>query len=174
LYFCSPQIWAKTKDFKHLNSAGQVNTLSYKTVSANKQTVTRKWYLVDAEDAILGRMASRIAMILRGKHKPSFTPHVDCGDYVVVVNAAKARLTGKKWSDRVHFSHSGYPGGQKLTTPAQLRAKHPERLIEYAVRRMLPKNKLGDKIYKKLRVSAGLEHEYEAQKPEKIDLNTIK
>ncbi len=151
-----------------------MDTLSYKTVSANKATVTKEWVLVDATDVVLGRLASKVAKILRGKNKPSYTPHVDCGDNVVIINAEKVRLTGNKLNDKVYLSYSGYPGGQRIQTPAELLSKYPERLIEKAVKGMLPKNRLGSKIYGNLRVYVGSEHEQEAQNPKVIDLNTIK
>ena len=151
-----------------------MDTLSYKTVSANRATVTKEWVLVDATDVVLGRLASKVAKILRGKNKPSFTPHVDCGDNVVVINAEKVRLTGNKLNDKIYLSYSGYPGGQRKQTPAELLAKYPERLIEKAVKGMLPKNRLGDKVYGNLKVYVGAEHKQEAQSPKVIDLNTIK
>jgi len=151
-----------------------VDTLSYKTVSANRATVTKEWVLVDATDVVLGRLASKVAKILRGKNKPSFTPHVDCGDNVVIINAEKVRLTGNKLNDKIYLSYSGYPGGQRKQTPAELLAKYPERLIEKAVKGMLPKNRLGSKIYGNLKVYVGAEHKQEAQNPRVIDLDTIK
>jgi large subunit ribosomal protein L13 len=151
-----------------------VDTLSYKTVSANRATVTKEWVLVDATDVVLGRLASKVAKILRGKNKPSFTPHVDCGDNVVIINAEKVRLTGNKLNDKIYLSYSGYPGGQRIQTPAELLAKYPERLIEKAVKGMLPKNILGSKIYGNLKVYVGSEHKQVAQNPKLIDLNTIK
>ena len=151
-----------------------MDTLSYKTVSANRATVTKEWVLVDATDVVLGRLASKVAKILRGKNKPSFTPHVDCGDNVIVINAEKVRLTGNKLNDKIYLSYSGYPGGQRKQTPAELLAKYPERLIEKAVKGMLPKNRLGDKVYGNLKVYVGAEHKQEAQSPKVIDLNTIK
>lgn len=151
-----------------------MDTLSYKTVSANRATVTKEWVLVDATDVVLGRLASKVAKILRGKNKPSFTPHVDCGDNVVIINAEKVRLTGNKLNDKIYLSYSGYPGGQREQTPAELLAKYPERLIEKAVKGMLPKNRLGAKIYGNLKVYVGSEHKQEAQNPKVIDLNTIK
>jgi large subunit ribosomal protein L13 len=151
-----------------------VDTLSYKTVSANRATVTKEWVLVDATDVVLGRLASKVAKILRGKNKPSFTPHVDCGDNVVVINAEKVRLTGNKLNDKIYLSYSGYPGGQRVQTPAELLSKYPERLIEKAVKGMLPKNKLGSKVYGNLKVYVGSEHKQVAQNPTLIDLNTIK
>jgi large subunit ribosomal protein L13 len=149
-----------------------VDTLSYRTVSANKATVNKEWVLVDAENMVLGRLASEVAKILRGKHKPEFTPHVDCGDYVIVINAEKVQLTGKKMTDRVHFRHSGYPGGQTTQTPKQILDKYPERLVEKAVKGMLPKNKLGRELFRNLHVVVGAEHKYEAQKPKVVDLST--
>jgi len=151
-----------------------VDTLSYKTVSANRATVTKEWVLVDATDVVLGRLASKVAKILRGKNKPSFTPHVDCGDNVVIINAEKVRLTGNKLNDKIYLSYSGYPGGQRKQTPAELLSKYPERLIEKAVKGMLPKNRLGSKVYGNLKVYVGSTHKQEAQNPRLIDLNTIK
>lgn len=151
-----------------------MDTLSYKTVSANRATVTKEWVLVDATDVVLGRLASKVAKILRGKNKPSYTPHVDCGDNVIVINAEKVRLTGNKLNDKIYLSYSGYPGGQRKQTPAELMSKYPERLVEKAVKGMLPKNRLGSKIYGNLKVYVGSEHKQEAQSPRLIDLNTIK
>jgi large subunit ribosomal protein L13 len=141
-----------------------------KTFVAKPKEVDRRWYLIDAEDRILGRLATRIATILRGKHKPVFTPHVDTGDFVVVVNAEKIRLTGKKWDNKVYYRHSGYIGGLKKITARKLRDKKPEELIRLAVKRMLPKTKLGARQLKKLKIYSGPEHPHEAQKPEKLEL----
>ena len=151
-----------------------MNTLSYKTVSVNKATAQKEWVLVDANDLILGRMASKVAKLLRGKYKPTFTPHVDCGDNVIIINADKVRLTGKKWTDRVYLRHTLYPGGQRETTPAQLMAQSPEKLIKKVVKGMLPKNILASHIINNLYVYAGSEHPHTAQTPKLIDLNTIK
>ncbi|MBL7965625.1 MAG: 50S ribosomal protein L13 [Prolixibacteraceae bacterium] len=151
-----------------------MDTLSYKTVSANRATVTKEWVLVDATDVVLGRLASKVAKILRGKNKPSYTPHVDCGDNVIIINAEKVRLTGNKLNDKIYLSYSGYPGGQRVQTPSELLSKYPERLVEKAVKGMLPKNRLGSKIYGNLKVYVGPEHKQEAQNPKVIDLNTIK
>ena len=151
-----------------------MNTLSYKTVSVNKATAQKEWVLVDANDLILGRMASKVAKLLRGKYKPSFTPHVDCGDNVIIINADKVRLTGKKWTDRVYLRHTLYPGGQRETTPAQLMAQSPEKLIKKVVKGMLPKNILASHIINNMYVYAGSEHPHTAQTPKLIDLNTIK
>ena len=151
-----------------------MNTLSYKTVSVNKATAQKEWVLVDANDLVLGRMASKVAKLLRGKYKPSFTPHVDCGDNVIIINADKVRLTGKKWTDRVYLRHTLYPGGQRETTPAQLMAQSPEKLIKKVVKGMLPKNILASHIINNLYVYAGSKHPHTAQTPKLIDLNTIK
>jgi len=145
-----------------------VNTLSYKTKSAKKEEVVRKWMVVDAENQVVGRIASQIAHVLRGKHKPSFTPHVDCGDNVIVINADKIRFTGSKWDQKTYLSYSLYPGGQKSTTAKELMAKKPRAVIENAVRGMLPKTKLGRAMFKKLYVYEGAEHGHEAQKPEPL------
>ncbi len=151
-----------------------MDTLSYKTVSANKATANKEWILVDAEGQALGRLASKVAKILRGKNKPSFTPHVDCGDNVIVINAEKVVLTGKKMSDKIYIRHTGYPGGQREQTATEILAKYPERLVEKAVKGMLPKSRLGRKLFTNVHVVIGAEHKYEAQKPRVVDLNTIK
>jgi large subunit ribosomal protein L13 len=151
-----------------------VNTLSYKTVSANKATVEKEWVLVDAEGQTLGRLASVVAMMLRGKHKPSFTPHVDCGDNVIVINAEKVTLTGEKMTGKEYIRHTGYPGGQKIVKANELMKKQPVKMVEYAVKGMLPKNRLGSAIFRNLYVYAGPDHKHEAQKPKLIDLKTIK
>jgi large subunit ribosomal protein L13 len=148
----------------------QVDTLSYKTKFANKATAHKEWVIVDAEDKVLGRLSSEIAKLLRGKHKTDYTPHADCGDNVIVINAEKIKLTGKKWSDKVYVSHTGYPGGQRFTTPAQLMDKSATIIIERAVRGMLPKNKLGRELFRNLHVFNDGEHPHEAQKPKKIKL----
>ncbi len=144
-----------------------------KTLIAKKQDVIPQWYLVDADDQILGRMSSRIASILRGKHRPVFSPHQDFGDHVVVVNAEKIKLTGRKEEQKEYFRHTGYPGGVRTTPLSRMRATKPERIIEHAVRGMLPKNKLGRKMLKKLHVYAGPEHTHQAQQPESVDLKEI-
>jgi len=151
-----------------------VNTLSYKTVSANKTTVNKEWLLVDAEGQTLGRLASKVAKLVRGKHKPNFTPHVDCGDNVIIINAEKIKLTGNKWADKTYVRHTGYPGGQRTLTATELFGKDPIRLVEKAVKGMLPKNKLGRAIYKNLYVYVGNEHMQTAQNPKAINLNEIK
>jgi large subunit ribosomal protein L13 len=151
-----------------------MNSLSYRTVSANAQTVKKEWILIDAENQTLGRLATRVANVLRGKTKPSYTPHVDCGDNVIIINAEKIVLTGKKLTDKQYVRHTGYPGGQRFTTPQQLLNTHPVRVIEHAVRGMLPKNKLGDALYRNLKVYAGAEHPHQAQNPKVVNLNDIR
>tara|TARA_R110000782_G_scaffold104352_3_gene192038 strand:- start:349 stop:804 length:456 start_codon:yes stop_codon:yes gene_type:complete len=151
-----------------------VDTLSYKTVSANRTTVNKEWLLVDAEGETLGRMASKVAYLLRGKHKPSFTPHVDCGDNVVIINAEKIVLSGNKWSDKTYLRYTGYPGGQRTTTVKQLLDKNPEGILEKAIKGMLPKNRLGAELFRNLKVYAGTEHGQEAQKPTVVNLKDIK
>lgn len=147
-----------------------MNTLSYKTKSANKATVERKWHIIDAEGLIVGRMCTKVAAVLRGKHKPDFTPHFDNGDYVIVINADKIRFTGMKMDDKVYLRHTGYPGGQRATTAKQLLAKKPIAVVETAVKGMLPKTKLGRAQFKKLFVYAGSEHPHGAQKPAELEL----
>lgn len=151
-----------------------MDTLSYKTVSANKNTVNKEWVVVDAEGQTLGRMSTIVAKLLRGKYKPNYTPHVDCGDNVIVINASKINLTGKKWDAKSYIRHTGYPGGQRSLTAKELYSKDPARLVENAVKGMLPKNKLGSAIYRNLKVYAGAEHGQEAQKPKAININELK
>lgn len=151
-----------------------MNTLSYKTISVNKETARKEWVEIDAEGQTLGRLCSKVAKLLRGKYKPSFTPHVDCGDNVVILNADKIQLTGNKWNDRVYLRYSGYPGGQKESTPADLMKKSPDKLFRKVVKGMLPKNKLADVLLNNMYVYAGTEHPHQAQKPKKIDINTLK
>lgn len=141
------------------------------TFMANAVNIERKWFVVDAEGQTLGRLAAEVAKVLRGKHKPTFTPHVDTGDYVIVVNAAKVKVTGKKLVQKTYFRHSGYPGGAKFTQLGHMLENRPERVVEMAIRGMLPKNKLGEQMYRKLNVYAGAEHPHQAQKPEVLNLN---
>ena len=148
-----------------------MDTLSYKTVSANKANVDKQWLLIDATDQVLGRLASKVAKVIRGKNKPNFTPNVDCGDNVVIVNADKIRLTGNKLEGKVIFSYSGYPGGRHDKPAGEILAKDSRKLIEHAVKGMLPKNRLGAKLLKNLHVYAGAEHDQETQQPKNIDLN---
>jgi large subunit ribosomal protein L13 len=145
-----------------------VENLSYKTTSLNKETVKKDWVIVDAENQVLGRLSSEIAKIIRGKHKPTFTPHVDCGDNVIVINAEKVRLTGKKWSEKEYVSHTGYPGGQRFITPEELLNKKPAAIIQKAVKGMLPKTRLGHALQGNLFVYAGTEHPHAAQQPKEI------
>lgn len=147
-----------------------METNSYKTVSLNKSTVEKNWVIVDADSQVLGRMASEVAKMIRGKNKPSFTPHVDCGDNVIVINADKIRLTGQKWTDKEYVRHTGYPGGQRFETPISLKAKSSTRIIEKAVKGMLPSNRLGRQIFKNLYVYEGAEHPHSAQKPKEVKL----
>ena len=149
-----------------------METLSYKTQSANPRSVSKAWLLVDAKGQTLGRLASQVATMIRGKNKPHFTPHVDCGDHVVIINASKIRLTGKKWDQKQYVSHTGYPGGQRITTPRKLKNTFPTRIIEHAVRGMLPKNRLGRRLLHSLHVYAGQEHSHPAQQPQEIKLTS--
>ena len=148
-----------------------MDTLSYKTVSLNKATAQKEWVVVDATDQVVGRLAAKIALVLRGKHKPGYTPHVDCGDNVIVINAEKVRFTGKKMTEKEYVRYTGYPGGQRFETPAGLMRKFPERILEKAVKGMLPKNRLGADMYRKLKVYAGAEHPHAAQQPEILEIN---
>lgn len=142
-----------------------MDTLSYKTPSANKESAIKQWLIVDAEGKNLGRLSSEVAAVLRGKHKPLFTPHADCGDYVIVVNAEKIALTGKKWDEKVYIRYTGYPGGQRFASPKEMIAKHPTAMVEMAIRGMLPKNRLGREVFRNLYVYAGTNHEQIAQQP---------
>lgn len=151
----------------------KVDTLSYKTVFVNNATADKQWVIIDATDQVLGRLASRVALILRGKNKANYTPHADCGDNVIIINATKVRLTGKKMTDKVYTRHTGYPGGQRYTTPEKLMASKPTAVVENAVRCMLPKTRLGSKLFNNLYVYEGAEHPHEAQKPKQITLNEI-
>ena len=153
-----------------------MDTLSYKTISVNKDTAKKEWVVVDASDQVVGRLCSKVAKLLRGKYKPSFTPHVDCGDNVILINAEKVIFSGKKETDKVYTRYTGYPGGQRFSTPAELR-KRPdgaEKIIRHAVKGMLPKGILGRKILKNLYVYNGAEHDKAAQKPTAIDINQYK
>jgi large subunit ribosomal protein L13 len=151
-----------------------MNTLSYKTISANKETVTKEWVLIDAENQVLGRLATKAARLLRGKLKTNYTPHVDCGDNVIIINAEKVILTGKKMTDKEYVRHTGYPGGQRISSPRDLLAKKPTAVVEKAIKGMLPKNRLGSELYRNLFVYAGPEHPHQAQQPKVINLNSIK
>ena len=151
-----------------------MDTLSYKTVSANKATVNKEWVIVDAQNEVVGRLSSKIAMVLRGKHKPNYTPHVDCGDNVIVINADKVRFTGKKWAEKEYVRHTGYPGGQRIEIAQNLLRKRPIAILEKSVKGMLPKNRLGAALYRNLHVYAGSAHPHEAQQPKTINLNQIR
>ena len=148
-----------------------MDSRSYKTISLNAGTVQKEWYVIDATNEVLGRLASQVAKILRGKNKPGYTPHVDCGDNVIVINAAKVKLTGNKMTDKVY---TRYTGGQRFATPADFLARRPEFVIEHAVKGMLPKTRLGEAVLKNLKVYAGAEHPHAAQNPKEIKLNEIK
>ena len=151
-----------------------MDTLSYKTLSANKETAEKQWFIIDAEGQVLGRMASKVAKILRGKYKTNFTPHADCGDYVIIINAGKVVMTGNKMTDREIFSHTGYPGGQKRISPSEMLAKDENSVVRHAVKGMLPKNKLGAAILKNCYIYKDSEHDKEAQKPKVLNLNDLK
>ena len=148
-----------------------MDTLSYKTISANKATVTKEWVIVDATDQVLGRLGAKVAKLLRGKYKPNFTPHVDCGDNVIIINADKVVLTGKKLTHKIYFRHSGYLGGDSYVKAGDMLKKNPVRMVELAVKGMIPHNSLGAQIFSKLHVYAGSEHPHAAQKPEVMEIN---
>ncbi len=151
-----------------------MDTLSYKTVSANKETADKKWFIVDAEGQTVGRLASKVAKVIRGKHKTNFTPHADCGDNVIIVNAEKVSFSGTKLVDKTYIRYTGYPGGQRMTTAEEMLKKNPTRLIEKAIKGMLPKNTLGRKLFTNLKVYQGTDHNHDAQKPEVLNLETFK
>ena len=153
-----------------------MNTLSYKTISANKETAKKEWVVIDATDQVIGRLCSKAAKIIRGKYKPNFTPNVDCGDNVIIINAAKAVFTGKKETDKVYTRYTGYPGGQRFNTPAELRKREDgmDKIIRHAVKGMLPKGRLGRQLIDNLYVFNGTEHDKQAQSPKAIDINQYK
>jgi large subunit ribosomal protein L13 len=155
-------------------SSKNMDTLSYKTISANKETVTKEWVLIDAEGQILGRLAAKVAKLIRGKMKTNYTPHVDCGDNVIIINAEKVLLTGNKMDDKNYVRHTGYPGGQRIRNPRELFVKKPTEVVEKAVKGMLPKNRLGAALFRNLYVYAGTEHPHQAQQPKQIQLTSIK
>jgi large subunit ribosomal protein L13 len=161
------RFWGAITRLKSAN----VDQTSYKTVSANKANADKQWLMYDAEGQTLGRLASDIAMKLRGKHKTNFTPHADCGDYVIVINAEKVTLSGNKWDQKEYIHHTGYPGGQRSRIARDVMAKKPTEMVEKAVRGMLPKNTLGREIFRNLYVYAGNEHKHEAQQPKEVKLN---
>ena len=150
-----------------------MNTLSYKTISVNKETAKKEWVVIDATDQVVGRLCSKVAKLIRGKYKPTFTPHVDCGDNVIIINASKVVFTGKKETDKVYTRYTGYPGGQRFTTPKEIMAKKPTEVLRMAVKGMLPKNRLGSKLLNNLYLYAGNEHPHQAQNPRTITLNEI-
>lgn len=150
-----------------------MNTSSFKTISANKKTVEKNWVLVDADGQTLGRLSSKVAILLRGKHKPNFTPHVDCGDNVIVINSKKINLSGNKWEQKKYIRYTGYPGGQRSLSALEQSGKNPNSIIEKSVKGMLPKNKLGASLFRNLHVFSDSDHKFEAQKPSKIDLNKV-
>lgn len=148
-----------------------MNTPSYKTISANDQTVQKEWFIVDADNQVVGRLASEVAKILRGKHKPSFTPHVDCGDNVIIINAGKAKFTGKKFEDKVYTRHTGYPGGQRFSTPREVFLKDASKVLTHAIKGMLPKNKLGRELQTNCYIYNDGKHPHEAQQPKVLKFN---
>lgn len=152
----------------------KMEAVSYKTISANEKIVKKEWLVIDAENLVVGRLATAVARFLRGKHKTYYTPHFDCGDNVIVINADKVRFTGKKWEDKEYVHHTTYPGGQRFITPKNLMKKNPIKIVEHAVRGMLPKNKLGDALYRNLYVYAGPNHPHEGQTPKTVNINEIK
>lgn len=151
-----------------------MDQISYKTTYVNKATAKKEWIVIDAENQVVGRLAAKVAKLLRGKYKPSYTPHVDCGDNVIIINAEKIVLTGKKMTDKIYRRHTQYPGGQRTTTPAELMKRFPERILKHAIVGMLPKNRLGRAVAKNLYIYAGTEHKHQAQQPKLIDVNVIK
>lgn len=151
-----------------------MDTLSYRTVSGNKETANKKWLLVDAEGQTVGRLASKVAKLVRGKHKTNFTPHADCGDNVIVINAAKISFSGTKLVNKEYIRYTGYPGGQRSLTAQEMLARNPSRVVEKAIKGMLPKNTLGRNLFTNVKVYAGAEHKQEAQNPEVINLDTFK
>ncbi len=151
-----------------------MDAVSYKTISANEKIVKKEWVLIDAQEMVVGRLATAVARILKGKNKPYYTPSFDCGDNVVIINAEKVRFTGNKWTEKQYVHHTTYPGGQRFATPTEVMRRFPERILEHAIRGMLPKNKLGDKLYRNLHVYVGPNHPHEAQQPKLINVNDIK
>ena len=149
-----------------------MNTPSYKTISANKQTVKKDWYIVDAENQVVGRLASEVSRILRGKHKASYTPHVDCGDQVIIINAEGVKFTGKKMTDKTYVRYTGFPGGQRFSTPEKVMQKDPTRILKHAIKGMLPKSKLGDKLLTNVFIYVGEKHPHEAQQPKELKFNS--
>ncbi len=157
----------------HKRKEKKMDTLSYKTISGNAATANKQWILIDAENQVVGRLSVAVANILRGKNKVNFTPHADCGDFVVIINAEKIRFTGSKLTDKTYVRHTGYPGGQRFASPKEMLARKPFFVLEHAIKGMLPKNKLGSKLFSNLHVYAGTEHPHQAQQPKLLDINSI-
>ena len=151
-----------------------MDAVSYKTISANEKIVKKEWVLIDAQEEIVGRLATVVARILKGKNKPYYTPHFDCGDNVIIINAEKVRFTGQKWTDKQYVHHTTYPGGQRFATPKEVMRKYPERILEHAIKGMLPKNRLGSQLYRNLHIYVGPNHPHEAQQPKLINIKDIK
>ena len=151
-----------------------MDAVSYKTISANEKIVKKEWVLIDAQEEIVGRLATVVARILKGKNKPYYTPHFDCGDNVIIINAEKVRFTGHKWNDKQYVHHTTYPGGQRFATPREVMRKYPERILEHAIKGMLPKNRLGSQLFRNLHVYVGPNHPHEAQQPKLINIKDIK
>ncbi|MBQ3751833.1 MAG: 50S ribosomal protein L13 [Bacteroidales bacterium] len=151
-----------------------MDAVSYKTISANKEIVKKEWVLIDAEEMVVGRLATAVARILKGKNKPYYTPSFDCGDNVIIINAEKVRFTGNKWTDKQYVHHTTYPGGQRFATPKEVMRKYPERILEHAIKGMLPKNKLGAQLYRNLHIYCGPNHPHEAQQPKLINVKDLK
>ncbi len=151
-----------------------MDAVSYKTISANKEIVKKEWVLIDAEEMVVGRLATAVARILKGKNKPYYTPSFDCGDNVIIINAEKVRFTGNKWTDKQYVHHTTYPGGQRFATPKEVMRKYPERILEHAIKGMLPKNKLGAQLYRNLHIYCGPNHPHEAQQPKLINIKDLK
>ena len=151
-----------------------MDAVSYKTISANEKIVKKEWVLIDAQEEVVGRLATVVARILKGKNKPYYTPHFDCGDNVIIINAEKVRFTGHKWNDKQYVHHTTYPGGQRFATPREVMRKYPERILEHAIKGMLPKNRLGSQLFRNLHVYVGPNHPHEAQQPKLINIKDIK
>ena len=167
-------MWVKTFPNKKKQQTEKMDAVSYKTISANKDIVKKEWVLIDAQEMVVGRLATVVARILKGKNKPYYTPSFDCGDNVVIINAEKVRFSGKKWTDKQYVHHTTYPGGQRFATPKEVMRKYPERILEHAIKGMLPKNRLGSQLYRNLHVYVGPNHPHEAQQPKLINVNDIK
>ncbi len=159
---------------KNKQQTEKMDAVSYKTISANKNIVKKEWVLIDAQEMVVGRLATAVARILRGKNKTYYTPSFDCGDYVIIINAEKVRFTGSKWTEKEYVHHTTYPGGQRFATPKEVMRKYPERILEHAIKGMLPKNKLGAQLYRNLHIYVGPEHPHAAQNPKSINVKDLK